>query len=619
MRLFRVSAVLLLCSLAFAQKEQTPAPVPAPATRGREPQKKVQTPPNPLGDFDVFIAQTMKDWRVPGVGIAIVKDGKVLLSRGYGYRDVGKKLPVTGKTMFQIASITKSFTVATLASLVDEGKLEWDKPVRQFIPDFGMYDAVANNHITPRDLVTHRSGLPRHDAVWYMSDLSRDELVRRIRYLEPSRELRSNYQYNNLMFLTAGYLAGHVGKRSYEEIVRERVFAPLGMTRTNFTIADTRKSDDFALPYKRVKEAKRDEVVEVAPTDMAQAAPAGSINSCPDDMSQYLLMYLNKGVVGGKRIISESNITQMTSPQMVVPSSMRWSELGHSAYGMGLSIGSYRGHKLVSHGGALDGMAAQMMFLPQANIGVVVLTNLETDRNSTAVSIAYNVFDRLLGLDQVPWSERFMDLMNMADFSRAEAKDKGFSQKKPNTRPSHDIAEYAGTYNHPGYGNVTITNAGGELTMAYNLMKAPLKHFHYDIFETPEDPLNPLEQTKANFMTNEAGDIASVAIAMEPQVKAIIFERIADPSMRERSFLERLAGKYMIAGTVSTISIRGNDTLVLSTPGAPDRVLIPKRGMLFEVTGLSGYSIEFKADASGKVNELVYFQSGTGYTGKRVQ
>ena len=589
-----------------------PAPKGKPATRAAE-QASIASK---LEGFDAFVAQAMKDWKVPGMSVVLVQDGKVLLSKGYGFCEVKNQLPATPKTLFAIGSITKSFTVASLARLVDEGKLDWDRPVREYLPSFRMYDEVASEHMTPRDLVTHRSGLPRHDALWYNSELARQQLVERLRYLEPSKDFRSTYQYNNLMFVTAGYLASYLSGVNWEDLVRQRIFAPLEMQSTNFAVSDSQKAPDFARPYKVAKDGTTEEVKEVPFRVIDAIGPAGSVNSNAEDMTQYLLMFLSKGKHGEAQVLSESNVAQMTTPQMVTPSPPRYLEIGHATYGMALGISSYRGHKMVSHGGAIDGFAALLSFLPQDNLGVIVLTNLESDRNSLPSIIAYNAYDRLLGLDQIPWNQRLLDDMHKNDASEAEAKQKGFTIQKKGTHPSHDLKEYVGEYEHPGYGIVRIGMEKDELTLTYNRLSSVLKHFHYDIFETPPDPLNPIEKTKVSFFTNDEGDIGSLTIPMEPAVKPIAFTRLPERRMSDRTFLEKLVGQYEVGPTVAAVSLRGEKTLILTISGR-EYELVPKKETLFEIRGLSGYSMEFNLDASGVVTGAVFYQPNGTFVAKK--
>lgn len=568
---------------------------------------------DPLAGFDEFVGQVMKDWKVPGVAVAIVKDGKVILAKGYGERDTHKHLPVTSQTLFAIGSITKSFTVSAMGMLVDEGKLDWDKPVREYLPEFKMYDPVASEHMTPRDLVTHRSGLPRHDTLWYSSDFSRADMVRRLRYLEPNKDFRSTYQYNNLMFMTAGYLVGRVAGTTWEDFVRRRILDPLGMKNTNYSVDESQKSRDFAMPYQNA-----DGVVKDMPFhNIDQIAPAGSINSNVDEMAQYLLFHLSKGMHGQTRLLSENNENQMQSPQMVMPNSERWKEIGLASYGMALGVSSYRGHKFVSHGGAIDGFTAQLSLMPQDNIGVIVLANLDSNKNPVPILVTYGVYDRLLGLEPTPWDQRFLNDEQKSKQSEEEAKKEGFTERKPNTHPSHDLRDYLGEYENPGYGIVKIEPDGEGFKFSLNLLTSHLHHFHYDVFEVPPNPIDPLEKTKVMFFSDMKGDISSLSIPLEPHVKDIVFNRLPEREMTTRSFLEPLAGQYLLGGLTETVSLEGDKKLFLIVPGQPKYELIPRRGTTFDIKGLSAYSIEFKKDASGKVTEAVFYQPDGTYVAKR--
>lgn len=582
-------------------------------TRAASSKTAVTTAQKPgLDGLEDFIGQTMKDWKVPGLAIAVVQDGKTILVKGYGYRDLGKQLPVTPDTLFCIASMTKSFVVTELGTLVDEGKLDWDKPVYDYLPDFRMYDPVVTERLTPRDLVTHRSGLPRHDLTWYSNaDITRKEMVERLRYLQPSKDLRQTFQYNNLMFMTAGYLGGQLVGKTWEEAVRERVLLPLSMTNTNFSVLDSQKSADFAQPYRKAKE----EVKQIPFYVQGAVGPAGEINTTAEDISHYLLFQLNKGKYGDKQILSEGNAVQMQSPQMVIQGTPQFAEFGESSYGMGFGVTHYRGHKLVTHGGAIDGFRSELAFLPNEKIGVVVFVNL--DGTAMPNVVVYNVLDRLLRLDPVPWNQRFLDIDKKREQAEEEAKKRGFTTPKPATHPSHDLKEYVGEYENPGYGRVTIEAQGDGFQMKLNRLSAPLKHFHYDVFAVPEDPLNPLEKERIVFHTDVKGDIGSLSMTLEPNVPDIVFQRVAEARMRERSFLEAFAGQYELPGNVLNIALRGEHTLVANTPGQPARELIPRNGTLFDVQGLSGVSIEFKTDASGKVTEAVFYQGGSALVIKK--
>jgi CubicO group peptidase (beta-lactamase class C family) len=563
-----------------------------------------------LDGFDEWANQALKDFKVPGLAVVVVQGDKVILVKGYGMRDVAKQTPVTPQTLFAIGSVTKSFTVTMLGTLVDEGKLDWDKPVREYIPGFRMYDPVATEEITTRDLVTHRSGLPRHDLVWYSSDFSREDIImNRLPYLQNSKPFRSTFQYNNLMFMTAGYLGGKLNGTTWEDAVQQRVLTPLGMKNTNFSVADSQKSTDFAEPYRKNRET--DEVKQIPFYVQGAVGPAGEINTCAADFGRYLLFHMNRGKLEGKQLLSENNSTQMQIPQMVIQQAPPFPELGTEAYGMGLFVWSYRGHKLVEHGGNIDGFSAEFGFLPQEGIGVAVLANL--DGTGLPEATMFNVFDRLLGLDQVPWTKRILSQEQQAKKAEQEAKAKGYVPRKTGTHPSHDLDEYVADYENPGYGIVSITRDGDGFQMKLNKRAEKLKHYHYDLFQVPEDPLDPFQRMFVMFHTDLNGDISTLTIPLQPDVADIEFKRMPDKQLLQHDVVADFAGQYDIPGNPAalTIALRGDHTLVAILPGQPDEELVPTRGTTFHLKDIAGVSLEFKRDASGKTTEAILNQLGT--------
>ena len=564
-------------------------------------------PKGTLDGFDDFMSAAMREFKVPGAAVAVVKDGKIILAKGYGYRDVARQLPITGATLFPIASITKSFTVTALGTLVDQGRLDWDKPVREYLPGFQMFDPVATELLTARDMVTHRSGLPRHDLIWYSSSLSREELVARLRYLEPNKPIREKFQYNNLMFVTAGYLGGRILGSSWEDLVRQRILEPLGMMNSKFSSDDARKSPDYALPYR--KNRKTEVVSEIAFSNWGDVGPAGAMNSSIDDMSKYLLMHLSKGSFAGKQVLGRNNVDQMQSPQMVMQGSPLFAEIGESSYGMGLFIETYRGHKHVQHGGNLDGFSLILSFLPNDGIGVVVLTNL--DGTFLRNLIPYVVYDRLLGLDSIDWVQRFREIERKERTQELSADKRGYTGRKEGTRPSHDLAEYGGEFEHPGYGKLTIRVEGTgdtrKLYLKLNDVERPLEHFHYDTFQVPENPLDPFEKLRVTLPTNAQGELSKVEANLEANVKEIVFKRVAEKQMFEASFLRQFVGVYDSPGQPVTVALAGENTLQLISPGKPPRKLIPQHGTRFDVDELTGVTLEFKLDVSGQAQEIVFY------------
>jgi CubicO group peptidase (beta-lactamase class C family) len=588
-----------------AAKAAWPARNQAPQVGGQAGQGS----PAALEGLDAEINQELKDWKAPGLGLAVVRDGRIILVKGYGWRNVKQRLPVTPQTLFALGSISKSFTVTLLGTLVDSGQIGWDKPVRDYLPGFRLYDPYASDHLTVRDMITHRSGLPRHDMVWYSSDFSRADLVCRLRFLQPNKELRQAFQYNNLMFMTAGYMAGELLHATWEDAVRQRILAPLDMGHTNFSVEDSQKSPDFSLPYEK---DDQEEVKPIAFHGVDSIAPAGAVNSCASDMARYLLFQMNQGEIDGRHVLSANSAQQMQSPQMVIQGERTFKELGPNSYGMGFYISTYRGHKMVAHGGNIDGFSAELAFLPDDHTGVVVVTNL--DETPLPNVVAYNVFDRLLGLERLDWSARYLHIDQQQRQSEKAAKARGYAASVPGTHPSHGLQDYVGEYENPGYGRVSIQRAAqGEkavFAMRLNKLRSPLQHFHYDVFVVPDNALDPLEKTKVTFQTGAEGDIDSLTMPLEPRVPEIVFTRLAPAEMRETSFLRPLTGKYQLPGAVLTVSLQGDHTLVASKPGEPVIVLVPRRGLRFDMLGRTQYSIEFKKDAAGKVTGAVINEAG---------
>ena len=626
MKTSQLAKILILVALIANALAQTP-----PARQGlgsskgtvktAKPGVAVGTTSNAppfLADFDEYVLKTMKDWKVPGAAIAIVKDGKVVLSKGYGLRDVKSNLPVTEQTMFPIASITKSFTVATLGTLATEGKLDWDKPVRDYLPDFRLYDDAMTLRVTPRDLVTHRTGLPRHDGTWYRSGLTREEMYARLRYLEPSRDLRVEFQYNNLMFMTAGYLAGKLNATTWEEAVQQRIFEPLGMKSSNFDFGATFKAGgDVAHAYRKDDNEVANEV-PIYPGDPA-LGPAGAIVSNLADMTQYLLMYLNQGKHDGKQIVSVGDIRQMTSPQMIIRGADLDPELGYNNYGMGLIVTTYRGHKFIHHGGNLDGFSLLISFLPDDNIGSVVLLNM--DQSSLREVLAHNINDRLLGLDQIDWSKRELDRYLAVKKAEDEARKKNYVPRVTGTRFSHAIDDYVGEYGNPAYGEIAIERAGNDqdLKVSFHGMQSTAEHWHYEVWRMPHNPLDLLQEIEIMFNTDWEGNVASLSCPLEPKVKDIVFARLPDKRMRERSFLEPLVGRYQIADFKIVITLRSDNVLTATLPNQNIYELEPLRGNSFALKGENASTVDFKRDASGKVTEFSLNHAGASSVYKKTQ
>jgi CubicO group peptidase (beta-lactamase class C family) len=436
---------------------------------------------SPLVGFDDYVNKAIKDWEVPGVAIAVVKDDKIVLARGYGVRELGKPEPIDEHTLFAIGSSSKAFTAASIAMLVDEGKLKWDDPATKYLAGFQLYDPYATRELTVRDLLTHRSGLERGDLLWYASVYDRNEVLRRIRYLKPTWSLRSHFGYQNIMFLAAGQIVPSLTGKSWDDFVRERIFTPLGMTSSSTSIKALASSNDVATPH-----AKLDDKVEVIPwRNIDNIGPAGSINSNVVDMAQWLRMQLGGGVYQGKRLLSEAAVKEMQSPQTIIPLEGAMAKLYPDAhfltYGMGWFLSDFHGRKIVEHGGAIDGMRAVVAMMPEEKLGLIILTN----RHTTVIgqALMFKIFDAYLGSPQRDWSAEILKSYKELEEKGKAAEKKAEAERVKGTSPSLSLEKYAGDYQSEMYGDARIAFENGKLMAHFGPnFNGELEHWNYDTF-----------------------------------------------------------------------------------------------------------------------------------------
>lgn len=569
-----------------------------------------------LKKFRLFLNAQMKQWEVPGMGVGVIKNGQVILAEGFGYRNLAEKLPVTPNTVFAIGSATKAFTTMGLGLLVEEGKIGWDKPVRQYLPEFKLKDEIATERLTVRDLACHRSGLPRHEALWYGSTFSRKDIVERLRYLDFSADIRSNFQYNNLMFLTAGYLIERLTNSSWEEFIRQRIFEPLGMKSSNFSVNDTQKTDDYALPYVLKDKA----VIEVPFRNVDTIGPAGSINSNVIDMLKWVRFHLDKGKVGNTQVISEAGQKEMYTPAMFMREpilSLQPDRQSIMGYGLGWFVETYRGHLVVHHGGAIDGFYFLNAFLPQDGLGVVILSNL-SGTPLVQISMGY-ILDMMLNLDPV-WEKLSLERLERQKKERERAEEerkKKEGERVEGTKPSHPLEAYVGVYENEAYGEIPIELTGTSLSGKFNCFEFGLEHWHYDVFKIVESKstISLVDGLLVAFQTNIKGDIESLSVPLEPSLKPIVFTRQAAKEMKDPKFLSQFVGDYEVMGIVITISLKG-DTLVASIPGQPLVELVPYKGTEFTFKGLPGVSLKFVQE-KGQTTEIIVSQPQGTFRGKK--
>ncbi len=601
---------------AFTQSEQT---FPFDLTRTGDARVAAGTSTrDALESFDGFVEESLAKWNVPGAGIAIVKNGEPVLVKGYGFRDVDGKVSVTENTQFAIGSATKAFTALILGTLVDEGRIDWDKPVRNYLPTFALYDDYATKEMTPRDLVCHRSGLPRHDLLWYGSSLSRKELFDRLRYLRPNVSFRSEFQYQNLMFMTAGYLEGEVEGTTWEALVKDRIFGPLGMTNSTLSIGDMQRAGDFAYGYEKKKneKTKKEEISRMPFRNIDAVGPAGAINSSAADMAKWVIFQMGHGKAGEKQIVSEATMSELHKPQMVVHSGafaqlLKLPEMPYTMYALGWFVQPYRGHDMIHHGGNIDGFSAFVAFMPSDNLGIVVLTNINGTLFPEAV--AFTAFDRFLSEEATDWNERLLAAWSQFEKGEEEAAKAEETTRKKGTKPSHPLEDYTGTYSDLGYGSVEVARDGKTLRGTYNGIDIDLEHWHYDVFRSTSEPAEGL---KLEFLTNVGGDIDRVSIPMEQTVDPIEFVKEPPKEMFDKTFLSKFVGDYELMGMTVTVAMRGDDRLTVTVPGQPTYELEPYMGTEFKIASLSGYSVKFLSE-KGIVSQLVFIQPNGVFSAKK--
>ncbi len=493
-----------------------------------------------LKEVDEYASKAMRDWKVPGFAVAIVKDDRVIFAKGYGVRKLGETVPVDERTLFAIASNTKAFTAAAVAILVDEGKLKWDDPVTKYLPGFQLYDPYVTRELTVRDLLSHRSGLATFggDLLWYDTTYRSDEILRRIRFLKPTSSFRSRYGYQNIMFLAAGQIVANVTGKSWADFIRERFLIPLGMTSTTTSITAFKSTDNVAAPHNELDGKIR--VVRYSNVD--GAGPAAALNSSVADMAQWIRLQLGRGKYNGKQFFSPATAREMWSPQTIVPISEQAEKFNptkhFNTYGLGWFLSDYHGRKVASHGGGLDGMISQVAMMPEENLGLVVLTNSETPLSTILVN---KVFDLFLGVPARDWSAELLERTRQAKEAEQAAEKKLEDERAKGTKPSLALSGYAGSYGGEMYGEARVTEENGRLVL--RLAPAPnfvgdLEHWQYDTFRVKwrESVSYPFPRGFVTFTLNARGKVDEMKIDVpnpDFDFKELEFKRIAEAEARQ--------------------------------------------------------------------------------------
>jgi CubicO group peptidase (beta-lactamase class C family) len=600
--LILVTLILLIVLPSFAQKQNND---------------------NRFEGLDSELNKVLETWNAAGFAVAVVEKDNIIYSKGFGYRDYENKIPVTPNTLFAIGSSSKAFTSGLLGILREEGKLSFDDSPIKHIPELRFYNNEMNNLITIKDIMTHRTGLPRHDLSWYFfTTQSRDSLMQRIKYQEPFAKIREKWYYNNFMFLTQGVIAERITGKSWEENMQEKFFGPLEMNTSNAVIDGLKKGKDASFGY----QVKNDSIIKKMDYyDIAAMGPAGSINSSVNEISNWLISWINGGKFKDTQILPESYVKEAMSPQMVMANSIpdkEFPDMHISTYGYGWMISSYKGHYRVEHGGNIDGFSANVAFFPTDSIGIVVLAN---QNGSLVPGIVRNMIsDRMLNVEKSDWNKIQKEKADEAKKQAAAGQEKSTSIQKKGTKTSHLLAEFTGDYSHPGYGTIDVQLERDSLFAITPYQRVWLKHFHYNIFslvgmENGKVDTTTISPMQFNFRINNMGEIASLSFKAEPAVDAIEFKRKPKEIEVNKETLEKYTGEYDLGGqTIKFYLKEGNEnTLFLFVTGQPEYDLLAIGKDKFALKVAEGYTIEFAEDETGNFKEAKFTQPNGVFVAKR--
>jgi hypothetical protein len=413
------------------------------------------------------------------------------------------------------------------------------------------------------------------------------------------------------MFLTAGYLIEVLTEKTWEDAVRARVLAPLEMKRTNFSVVDSQKDTNHALPYREHK----DKIEKIPFRDITNIGPAGSINSSVNEMSHWLLVHLNQGKFKDKQIINPQTAQDMHLAYMPTGGTPSIAEITPANYGLGWFVDTYRGHRRVRHGGNIDGFSALVCMLPDDGVGIVALTN----KNGSPLPelLIRHALDLLLGTETKDWIGQAAERIAKSKDMQKEAEEKKATRRKPGTVPAHKLIEYAGDYAHPGYGDLKVFLEEGRLAFTYNDITTPLEHWHYETFNAKRADDPTFEDTKLTFRTDVNGYVAEFEIPIEPTLEETVFKKKPDAKYFNAAYLLKFVGKYTLINDTFTVSLKG-DSLTLFLPGQPEYDLVPVLGDEFIFKQVKIVSVKFLTDEKDNVIAAEFIQPNGVFEAKRI-
>lgn len=571
-----------------------------------------------LKELEAKLEQARVELKAPGFAVAIVDQDKILFAKGFGFKDYENQVPVTENTLFAIGSSSKAFTSAVLGILRKDDKIDFDERPGKYIPELRFKENWMNEQIIVKDLMAHRTGMPRHDLSWFMfPSESRAALIERIAHQAPFTGLRQQWYYNNWMFFLQGEIGARLTGKSWEENVQELFFDKLGMTRSNFRIPDMEKDADKSFGYSVDLEG---ETSKMDYYNIAAMGPAGAINSSVTEMSNWLITWINGGKFKNEQIIPEDYVKEAMSAQMVVSSgtpSKEHPDAHFSNYGYGWFLSSYRGHYRVEHGGNIDGFSASASFFPTDSLGIMVLTN---QNGSALPGVVRNIVaDYMLELEDGKWLEETVKRMTEAREAQAKAKEKADSTAISNTKPSHILFDYTGSYEHPGYGKMEIELKNDTLFVQTGLHGGFLKHQHYDVFDmilVYQGEPNLDNPFKFQFVSNMTGDISGLKAAFEPTLDPIEFKRTPKTVKVSEDDLKKYEGAYLLMGVQEVKIYIKEEKLYAFVPGQPEYELVYLGGHEFNLKALEGFKIKFE-EKDGDIFAVNFIQPNGTFRGER--
>ncbi|MCS6867096.1 MAG: serine hydrolase [Gemmataceae bacterium] len=431
---------------------------------------------------DAIVARALKTFQVPGAAVALVRGDQILLLKGYGQRSIDTKQPITADTIFPLASCTKQFTTTLLALLVDEKKLDWDTPVKKLYPAFQLSDPHANELLTLRDLVTHRTGLGSHDLLWYHAPARWDDILPKVRHLPLDYPFRSGYRYSSIPFVAAGRIAEKIGHDRWEKLIRNRLCEPLEMKNVYFTTTAIPRDADRAWGHRLNKNG---DIERMATYEIDEPNPAGSLHTTARDLVPWLQFHLTNGIApNGERLITSKALLETRSPQNLIrldeTTQAMFPETVLMSYAMGWVVNDYRGLKIVAHGGLIDGFRVQLTLVPEKNLACAILTNRHDNRLPLATTNA--LIDLYLGLPPRDWIGYYRKLVDAEAAAKRQSRAARDQARDPSAPPSLALADFAGSYEHPAYGRATVQFLDNRLTLRFSGFTCSLEHYERDTF-----------------------------------------------------------------------------------------------------------------------------------------